>query len=93
MPLNLGEILLSALTGPLQVVLASQLESLLSKIEPLETRKTILVALYPIIDVELEKLTTKTKTKIDDAAIIAFKLAIEGAASTAGIDLPNLDND
>jgi hypothetical protein len=56
-----------------------------------EAHKTLMVSLYPIIDVRLENLTTESKTKFDNPFSTALKLAIETSAAANGIELPNLD--
>lgn len=93
--MNLGEILLSALTGPLTSVGQDQLVQLFDKLyeKNNETYKSALVALYPIVDIQLESLTSKSKTKIDDAIINALKGAIEESAAKYKLVLSNLDND
>lgn len=57
--------------------------------------RTALVALYPIIDVQLEDLAIKTETEIDNAAVDILKEAIEKSAEASGFldELPNLDED
>ncbi len=87
------DMLIAALTGPIEIIATEKLAELLRKIEPKESRDTILVSLYAPIDVELEKLTAGTKTGIDDAIVGAMKAAIEKVAEEDGIELPNLDND
>lgn len=58
-----------------------------------EAHKTLMVSLYPIIDVQLENLTKDSKTKFDDPFSNALKLSIEASAANNGIELPNLDAD
>lgn len=93
--MNFGEILVSALTGPLESVTASKLAELLDNLKAKNpaAHKTVVTALYPIVDVQLEGLTASTKTKVDDALIAGIKTAIETSAAGAGIDLANLDQD
>lgn len=55
--------------------------------------KTVLVSLYPVIDVQLEDITDKTKTKADDVIVDAIKEAMEETATAHNIILPNLDAD
>jgi len=90
---NFTDLLVSALAGPIELVATTKLTELLQKIEPAETRKTICVTLYVPIDTELEKLTTESKNKIDDAVVGAMKAAIEAVAAADGFELPNLDSD
>lgn len=56
-----------------------------------EAHKTLMVSLYPIIDVQLENLTAESKTKFDNPFSAALKLSIEASAANNGVDLPNLD--
>jgi len=58
-----------------------------------EHGKVALVALYPIIDVEIEPIVEKTDSDIDDAIIDAIKEAMEKVAEENGFELPNLDED
>jgi hypothetical protein len=55
--------------------------------------KTVLVGLYPVIDVQLEDITDKTKTQADDVIVDGMKEAMEESAAANSIILPNLDND
>lgn len=91
--MNIGEILVSAIVGPIETVATAKLVELLNtlKTKNPEAHKTALVALYPVVDVHLEGLVDKTKTKVDDAVVHALKAAIEQSAEAAGIELPNLD--
>lgn len=93
--MNIGEILLSALTGPLTTVGQQQLVLLFDKLyeKNAETYKTTMIALYPIVDVQLEGLTAKSKTKIDDSIVLALKGAIEESAAKYLLTLSNLDQD
>lgn len=93
--MNFGELLLSALTGPLATIGEEQLIILLDKFQEKKPRefKASLIALYPIIDMHLEDLVTETKTKIDDAFVKALKGAVEKSATKHGVVLSNLDND
>jgi len=90
---NFTDLLISALAGPLELVATTKLTELLQKIEPAETRKNICATLYVPIDTELERLTTESKNKIDDAVVGALKASIEAVAAADGFELPNLDND
>lgn len=56
-----------------------------------DVHKTLLVSIYPAIDVHLEALAKESKTKIDDPFVSGFKMAIELSAFEKGIELPNLD--
>jgi hypothetical protein len=90
---KVSDILVAALAGPFEVIAREKLIEILKKIEPAETRKTILISLYVPIDTELERLTNESKNKIDDAVVGAMKSAIEQVAQNDGITLPNEDND
>ncbi len=48
---------------------------------------------YPVVDVELENLAAKTKTKVDDVFVSALKKAFESAAANLGIEIENKDAD
>jgi hypothetical protein len=87
------DILIAALSGPIEQIATAKLTELLQKIEPAETRKNICVTLYVPIDTELEKLTNESKNKFDDAVVGAMKASIEAVADADGFELPNLDND
>jgi len=93
--MNIGEILISALTGPLESLTASKITELLDNLKAKNpaAHKTVVTALYPIVDVQLEGIAAGTKTKVDDAVIAGLKTAIENSAKGAGIELQNLDND
>lgn len=53
----------------------------------------IVNGLYPLVDVELEKLVDKTKTPLDNAAVAGIKDALEDQARDMEFELPNLDDD
>lgn len=93
--LNLGELLINTLSPTLETVIAAKLGEILDDLavkEP-EVHKTICTSLYGPVDVHLEGLTKKSKTKIDDAVVNGIKSAIENSADAAGVELPNLDTD
>lgn len=56
-----------------------------------EAHKTLMVSLYPIVDVQLEDLTIESKTKFDNPFAVALKLSIEASSFNNGVELPNLD--
>lgn len=93
--MNIGEILVSALTGPLAKVGQAKLVEVFNAMYAKNpaTYRTALTALYPIIDVQVETITDASKNKIDDAFVAAIKGAIEESAKVNGLELPNLDND
>lgn len=55
--------------------------------------KTVLTSMYPVIDVQLEDITDKSKTKVDDVITDGLKSGFEQSAEKSGIALPNLDSD
>lgn len=90
---QLTDLLIAALSGPLEQVATIKLTELIQKIEPAETRKNICNTLYIPIDTELEKLTDASKTPIDNSIVNALKHSIEAVAEADGFELPNTDND
>lgn len=93
--IKFGELILSTLSPVLETVINSKLYDILEDLavkEP-EAHKTICISLYPAIDVHLEKLTLKSRTRIDDSVVNGIKAAIELSAEEHGIELPNLDED
>jgi catalase (peroxidase I) len=90
-----SEILLNGLAPVLQSIAADQLADLFNKFafNDKKAYEAFMVSLYPTIDVQLEKQTQKSKSKIDDAIVLGLKLAIEQSAAANGVSLPNLDND
>lgn len=92
---KLGELIINTFAPALEIVVATKLAEILDDLAAKnpEAHKTLCTSLYGPIDVHLEGLTAKTKTKIDDAVVNGFKTAIEESASTAGVELPNLDTD
>ena len=92
---KLGELIINTFAPALEIVVATKLQEILDDLaakEP-EAHKTLVTSLYGPIDVHLEGLTARSKTKIDDAVVNGFKAAIEASAEAAGIELPNLDED
>ena len=61
------------------------------KLKDEKAYKTVLTSLYPVIDVQLEDVTDKTKTGADDMLVDGIKEAMEESAAASGIVLPNLD--
>ena len=53
--------------------------------------KTAIVAIYPVIDVQVEDYVKTTKTTIDDEIIAKLKGVLEQSAAVNGVILPNLD--
>jgi hypothetical protein len=81
----------NAIKDLLKVRLVAALAAL--KLKDEKAYKTVLVSLYPVIDVQLEDVTDKTKTKADDVIVDGIKEAMEESAAANGVVLPNLDND
>jgi hypothetical protein len=92
---KVSEILVGALAPVLANVGREQLTTLFNKLheDNPAVYKTVMVALYPIVDVQLETLTDKSKTKLDDIFVDAFKGAIEDSSEANGVELQNLDQD
>lgn len=63
------------------------------KVKDPARHKLLLATLYPVVDVELENITDKSKTKADDELTDAIKEAIEESAAGAALTLQNLDSD
>lgn len=80
-----------AIKDLLKVRLTTALAALKAKDE--KAYRTVLVSLYPVIDVQLEDITDKTKTKADDIIVDGIKEAMEESATANSISLPNLDSD
>lgn len=93
--LNLGELIINTLSPTLETVIAAKLQEILDDLaaKNAEAHKTVVTSLYGPIDVHLEGLTAKSKTKIDDAVVSGIKAAIIGSAETAGVELQELDED
>lgn len=91
--MRFGEFILQAFLPLFAQYGSMELANLLRKLQAKkpEVFETILVSLYPIIDVHLEQVSKESKTKIDDPFVTAFKNAIEMVAMEYGITLPNLD--
>lgn len=92
---KLGELIINTFSPALEIVVATKFTEILDDLAAKnpEAHKTLCTSLYGPIDVHLEGLTAKTKTKIDDAVVNGFKTAIEDSAASAGIELQNLDED
>ena len=87
--------ILNGLAFPLRLLATQQLVDLLEKlyVKDKNAHSTVLNALYPAIDIHLEELTTKSKTKLDDAIIEAVKDAVTTSASAHNVVLPEFDKD
>ena len=88
--MNIGEILVTAISGSITIVGTQKLTELFDQLHKNDTdaHKTVVLALYPILKGQLEPLTDKSKTKIDDAITDAFVNAVEATAEKFGIELP-----
>lgn len=95
MAFNWEEVIVSAFVGPITIVGTQKLVEVFDKLQAdnPDAYKTVMLALYPIVDLQLEKITSKTKTKIDDAFVTALKGAVEQSAAKYGIELVNADED
>ena len=51
----------------------------------------ILLAFYPVIDVQFEDYAKETKSTVDDEVVARLKSLLEKLALANGITLPNLD--
>lgn len=93
--LNLGELLINTLSPTLETVINAKLTEILDDlaVKNPEAHKTVVTSLYGPIDVHLQSLTAKSRTKIDDAVVNGILAAIESSAETAGVELPQLDED
>lgn len=90
--LDWKEMLVVGLLGPIEATLTQYFYQIFSSIQPVSARKQTLLSLYPTVDVQLEDLAKKTKSKVDDSGINFLKTAIELAAEDIpNFELPNLD--
>lgn len=89
------EFLINTFSGAIKSLLKTRLLAALAalKLKDEKAYRTALVGLYPVIDVQLEDVTDKTKTKADDVLVDAIKEAMEESAAANGVTLPNLDQD
>lgn len=92
---KLGELIINTFAPALEIVVATKFAEILDDLAAKnpEAHKTLCVSVYGPLDVHLEGLTNSTKTKIDDAVASGLKTAIESSAATAGVELPQLDED
>ena len=93
--IKLSELIINTFAPALEIVVATKLAEILDELAAKnpEAHKTLCTSLYGPIDVHLEGLVSKTKTKIDDSVVNGFKTAIEDSAAAAGVELPQLDED
>ncbi len=75
----------------LEQVLKPLLQSLMER-EP-EHGAVALATLYPVVDAELEPLSERSGTDLDDAAVSAVKSVIESVAGEFKVPLANVDED
>lgn len=89
------EFLVGMFSGAIKTLLKERMKAALAALKAKDEKayKTTLISLYPVIDVQLEDVTDKTKTKADDVLVDALKESIEESAAENAITLPNLDND
>jgi hypothetical protein len=90
-----AEALLNTLAPVLQIMATQQLVDLFNKFafNDKKAYEATMASLYPAVDVHLEKLTSQSKSKIDDVIVAAFKSAIEQSASDNDYELVNADKD
>lgn len=89
------EFLLNTFSGAIKSLLKTRLSAALAALKAKDEKayRTVLASLYPVIDVQLEDITDKSKTKADDVIVDAIKESMEESAAANGVTLPNLDND
>lgn len=92
---KITDLLVSAFMPVVKSVAKDKLVELLDQLQQKNeaSYKTALTALYPVVDVQLEDVTEKTETTIDDSIVDALKEAIEESARKHGLQLANLDSD
>jgi len=88
---KLLELLAPVIGMVLKQVLTPLLTGLMTR-QPVHGAVT-LATLYPVIDAELEPLTDKTDTALDDCAVTTVKKVIEDVAEQYGVELSNVDGD
>lgn len=91
--LNFGNMALNALSTFLEPAVAEVFGEILEKLRASDpvAHKTVVTALYGPVDVQLENLAKKSRTKIDDAVVLGIKGAVEFSADAGEITLQNLD--
>lgn len=79
----------------LEELIRTRMSTALAHLEAKDPKayKTVLTSMYPVIDVQLEDITDKSKTKVDDVIVDGLKGGFEVAAAKSGVTLPNLDSD
>jgi hypothetical protein len=89
------EFLVGIFSGAIKQLLKERLIAALAALKAKDEKayKTVLTSLYPVVDVQLEDITDKTKTKADDILVDGLKEAMEESAAANGVTLPNLDSD
>lgn len=92
---SFGENLLTILLPSIEVIFISKFVEFLETVHTKNPTgyKTTLTSVYPPVDVHLESLVAKTKTKFDDSFIKILKTSLEESAKLNDITLPNLDSD
>lgn len=83
------EIIVAGLTGPIQILIEEKVEEALKKLQAHDavTYKAALQGLY-IGAGQLERVTDKTRTKLDDAVVDALLAACEASAEEFEVELP-----
>jgi hypothetical protein len=90
---NFGHFILNSLASALQPAVAETFSDILEKLRASnpENHKLVVTSLYGPVDVHLENLAKKSKTKIDDSVVLGLKEAIEFSADQGGVVLDNID--
>lgn len=95
MAFNLGDILVNWVLPLVQTKGKQALVELLQKLHDTDvvSYTQLVTGVYPLIDLQLENYTKKSKTQIDDRVVNDLKAAVEESAAANGVTLPNLDTD
>lgn len=89
------EFFIKLFEGALKKLIKERIQAALAalKVKDEKAYRTVLASLYPVVDVQLEDITDKTKTKADDVVVDGLKEGMEASAADNGVTLPNLDSD
>lgn len=95
MAFNLGDILVNWVLPLVQTKGKQALVELLQKLHDTDvvSYTQLVTGVYPLIDLQLENYTKKSKTQIDDKIVNDLKGAVEESAAVNSVVLPNLDTD
>lgn len=91
----LNELLLSFILPRALEIGGDELKKYLEKayVENPQLISTLLVSLYPFIDVYVETYAAQSNTKLDDKTVAELMDSLEEFANAHSIQLPNLDAD